>query len=76
MSCCLWTDYGLTEDLLDQRLFPKIFILANQMWSNSTITLNDFLTVLIKKKKFYSPLGYTYTINRYSKRDFNKSTTP
>lgn len=76
MSCCLWTDYGLTEDLLDQRLFPKIFILANQMWSNSTITLNDFLTVLIKKKKFYSPLGYTYTINRYSKSDFNKSTTP
>ena len=51
MSCCLWTDYGLTEDLLDQRLFPKIFILANQMWSNSTITLNDFLTVLIKNLK-------------------------
>lgn len=62
MSCCLWTDYGLTEDLLDQRLFPKIFILANQMWNSQIMSLNDFLTILIKKNTFYSTLGYRYVI--------------
>ena len=32
MSCALWTDYGLTENLLDSRLMPRILALAEQMW--------------------------------------------
>ena len=32
MEACLWTDYNLTEDLLDERLFPRLFALAEQMW--------------------------------------------
>lgn len=32
MECALWTDYGLTEEMLDSRLFPRIFALAELMW--------------------------------------------
>jgi N-acetyl-beta-hexosaminidase len=35
MGCSLWTDYNLTEDMLDYRLFPRIFALAEQMWSRA-----------------------------------------
>lgn len=31
MEACLWTDYGLTQDLLNKRLFPRLDILARQM---------------------------------------------
>lgn len=31
MEACLWTDYGLTQDMLDQRLYPRLDILARQM---------------------------------------------
>lgn len=31
MEACLWTDYNLTEDMLDQRLYPRLDILARQM---------------------------------------------
>lgn len=33
MEACLWTDYNLTEDLLYDRLFPRLDILARQMQS-------------------------------------------
>lgn len=32
ITAALWTDYGLTEQLLDRRLFPRIFALAELMW--------------------------------------------
>lgn len=31
MEACLWTDYNLTQDMLPQRLFPRLNILARQM---------------------------------------------
>lgn len=31
MEACLWTDYNLTQNLLDERLFPRLDILAKQM---------------------------------------------
>lgn len=31
MEACLWTDYNLTQDLLNTRLFPRLDILARQM---------------------------------------------
>lgn len=31
MEACLWTDYNLTQDLLGERLFPRLDILARQM---------------------------------------------
>lgn len=35
-ECALWTDYGLTEDMLDERLFPRIYALAQLFWSGNT----------------------------------------
>ncbi len=32
MTCALWTDYNLTEQMLDLRLFPRIFALSELMW--------------------------------------------
>lgn len=32
MTCALWTDYGVTEAMIDKRLFPRILALAEQMW--------------------------------------------
>ncbi|MCM1484144.1 MAG: beta-N-acetylhexosaminidase [Muribaculaceae bacterium] len=32
ISCTLWTDYELTADMLDSRLFPRVFALAELMW--------------------------------------------
>ncbi|MCQ2266444.1 MAG: family 20 glycosylhydrolase [Bacteroidaceae bacterium] len=31
MEACLWTDYNLTQDMLNERLFPRLDILARQM---------------------------------------------
>lgn len=31
MEACLWTDYNLTQDMLNGRLFPRLDILARQM---------------------------------------------
>ena len=37
MECALWTDYGLTEDMLDSRLFPRIYALAELMWRGKDV---------------------------------------
>ncbi len=37
MGRSLWCDYGLTENMLDERLFPRIFVLAQQMWGSSSL---------------------------------------
>lgn len=31
-TCALWTDYGVTEDMIDSRLFPRILAIAQRMW--------------------------------------------
>lgn len=32
MTCALWTDFNLTEDMLDTRLFPRVFAISELMW--------------------------------------------
>jgi len=32
MGCCLWTDWYVYERMIDQRVFPRIYALAEQMW--------------------------------------------
>lgn len=32
MECALWTDDSVLENMIDTRLFPRIFALAEQMW--------------------------------------------
>lgn len=35
LGACLWTDNNLTEEWLDLRLYPRLFALAEQMWSRA-----------------------------------------
>jgi N-acetyl-beta-hexosaminidase len=35
MGTCLWTDHGLTEGWLDRRIYPRVFAMAEQMWSTA-----------------------------------------
>jgi hexosaminidase len=35
MGACLWTDWNVTMNMIDQRVFPRVYALAQQMWSQS-----------------------------------------
>lgn len=41
MECALWTDYGLTEDMLEDRLFPRIYSLAELMWRGRALPFEE-----------------------------------
>lgn len=61
MSCSLWCDYGVTEDMLDSRLFPRILALSEQMWH--TGPLRDFDTFyrdVQQKKSWFGQQGYGF----------------
>lgn len=59
MSCSLWTDYLLTEDLLDERIFPRIFALAEQMWHKGKLmNFSDFQALINEKKAWFQNLNY------------------
>lgn len=61
MSCALWTDYGLTENLLDQRLFPRIFALAEQMWHcGEYLPFQTFYEQVRQKQNWFEQLGYKF----------------
>lgn len=61
MTTALWTDYGVTEDLIDCRLFPRIFVLAEQMWyQGNRISVDDFYYKVLKKKQWFEDLGYRF----------------
>ena len=61
MTCALWTDYGLTEAMLDQRLFPRILALAEQMWHAGTLPAFDvFYERVLEMKPWFEAQGYTY----------------
>lgn len=42
-ECALWTDYELTEKMLDERLFPRIYALAQLMWAGKTLDFQELL---------------------------------
>lgn len=59
MNCALWTDYGVTEDMLDRRLFPRIFALAQQMWhSGERLDYESLCRLIEEKKSWFESQGY------------------
>lgn len=34
MGCSLWTDWNVQEHMVDRRVFPRIYALAEQMWNS------------------------------------------
>lgn len=61
MTCALWTDYGLTEDLIDRRLFPRIIALAEQMWHRGERQdWKRFYECVLQKEGWFESMGYTF----------------
>ena len=65
MECALWTDYGLIEDMLDSRLFPRIYAVAELMWRGKVLSFEE-LSEAIQKRKDETPILRT---RRGSKAD-------
>ena len=51
MECALWTDYGLTEDMLDSRLFPRIHAVAELMWRGKVLSFEELSEAIQKKER-------------------------
>ena len=61
MTCALWTDYGVTETMIDRRLFPRIIALAEQMWHSGERTdWRTFYERILQKKKWFEEEGYSF----------------
>lgn len=61
MSAALWTDDELVESMLDERLFPRIFALSEQMWHKGELLSFDKFYKLIKEKEdWFWKQGYFY----------------
>lgn len=63
MTCALWTDYGVTEDMIDYRLFPRIIALAEQMWyQGGRKDWKMFYESILRKKEWFESAGYSFGI--------------
>ncbi len=61
MSCALWTDDGVTESMIDRRLFPHIFALAQQMWyGGESLPFEQFYQLIQQRKAWFEQRGYTF----------------
>lgn len=61
MSCALWTDDGVTEAMIDQRLFPRILAIAEQMWyCGQQHRFDAFHQIVKEKKDWFGELGFHY----------------
>lgn len=61
MSASLWTDYNVTESMIDRRLFPRIFALAQQMWSQTNdMSFEQFYGNVKMLKPFFEKLNYKF----------------
>lgn len=61
ISSALWCDDGVTEDLIDERLFPRIFALAEQMWHIGDLnSFERFYNIVIDKQEWFENEGYRY----------------
>lgn len=56
MGTCLWTDWNVKMDMIDQRVFPRILALSEQMWNNKS--LEPFDKFYERVKSFVPKLEY------------------
>ena len=61
MGTCLWTDWYVQEYMIDRRVFPRIYALAEQMWnSGHRKPFQDFYVDVQSKYKLLKILGIDY----------------
>ena len=61
MTCALWTDDGVLESMIDERLFPRILALAEQMWHcGELLPFEEFYERIETKKTWLEAQGFTF----------------
>jgi beta-hexosaminidase (fragment) len=61
ITAALWTDYGLTDDMIDNRIFPRIFALAELMWHQGELmTLNQLTHKITCISAYFSRQGFVW----------------
>ncbi|QZT37572.1 beta-N-acetylhexosaminidase [Halosquirtibacter xylanolyticus] len=61
MGCSLWTDWNVQEYMIDQRVFPRIYALSEQMWHNGKRkSFDEFYECVIQKYSLLKQLGIDY----------------
>ncbi|MCG8580653.1 MAG: family 20 glycosylhydrolase, partial [Bacteroidales bacterium] len=61
MGACLWTNRGVLENMIDQRVFPRIFALSEQMWCKKPlISFDEFYRKVKSKYPLMDLLGIQY----------------
>lgn len=61
MNAALWTDGNVTESMIDRRVFPRIFAIAEQMWYKETLKdFDTFMKGVKDKQSWFESLGYKY----------------
>lgn len=61
ISCALWTDYGVTEEMIDERLFPRILALAELMWhQGQRADFTTFCKNIQQRKAWFVRQGYDF----------------
>jgi len=61
MGCCLWTDWYVQEYMIDQRVFPRIYSLSEQMWSSGKrLDFEEFYHKVKEKYPLLKLLGIEY----------------
>lgn len=61
MTCALWTDYGVTENMIDRRLFPRVLAVAEQMWHKGALCSFDiFYNNVLQKESWFNKQGFQF----------------
>jgi hexosaminidase len=60
MSTALWTDWNVRMSMIDRRVFPRLLVLAEQMWSRERIPFERYYQNL---KTFHYPRLLEQNIN-------------
>lgn len=61
VTAALWTDYGLTDSMLDNRIFPRVFALAELMWhQGERVPLNEFTHTIAGVSAYFSRQGFMW----------------
>lgn len=61
MGCAIWTDWYVLENMIDQRVFPRIYVLAEQMWNNNPLKpFDQFYDEVKSKYPLLKMLGIDY----------------
>lgn len=59
--CALWTDFGLTEEMLPSRLFPRVLAISEIAWHRGEKTdYDDFKALTEQQKEHFEGLGFPY----------------